>query len=152
LSILLAYLIVNSLTFEYFVLQKSLVTVSSDTASNIETTSKTETSSPPPEKVERKDLGMKDDEVVAVLGHELGHWKLNHTLYNIIVSEVINFDYFHTCGHTIFMFQAEHVALPGHVQFPVQMDGAVRGVWFHQVSANLDRPGHRSPVCFCALQ
>jgi STE24 endopeptidase len=35
-----------------------------------------------------KQLGMKDDEVVAVLGHELGHWKLNHTLWSLIITEV----------------------------------------------------------------
>lgn len=35
-----------------------------------------------------KKLGMRDDEVVAVLGHELGHWKLNHTVINLLVTEV----------------------------------------------------------------
>lgn len=35
-----------------------------------------------------KDLGMNDEEVVAVLGHELGHWKLNHTLFHIIIAEL----------------------------------------------------------------
>lgn len=34
---------------------------------------------------------MTDDEVVAVLGHELGHWKLWHTVYNLIIMEVITF-------------------------------------------------------------
>lgn len=37
---------------------------------------------------EHKKLGMNDDEVVAVLGHELGHWKLWHTVSNLIISEV----------------------------------------------------------------
>jgi len=36
---------------------------------------------------EHKKLGMNDDEVVAVLGHELGHWKLWHTVSNLIISE-----------------------------------------------------------------
>uniref|UniRef100_A0A915HHX0 Ste24 endopeptidase n=1 Tax=Romanomermis culicivorax TaxID=13658 RepID=A0A915HHX0_ROMCU len=36
----------------------------------------------------KKKLGMSDDEVVAVLGHELGHWKLNHTVFNLIVAEL----------------------------------------------------------------
>lgn len=31
---------------------------------------------------------MQDDEVVAVLGHELGHWKLSHTLFNLVITEV----------------------------------------------------------------
>jgi hypothetical protein len=37
---------------------------------------------------ERKKLGMSNDEVVAVLGHELGHWALYHTLINLIITEV----------------------------------------------------------------
>lgn len=31
---------------------------------------------------------MKDDEVVAVLGHELGHWALWHTIINLVLAEV----------------------------------------------------------------
>lgn len=31
---------------------------------------------------------MSDDEVVAVLGHELGHWKLMHTMSNLVIAEV----------------------------------------------------------------
>lgn len=37
---------------------------------------------------EKKTLGCSDDEVVAVLGHELGHWKLNHVLKNLVISEI----------------------------------------------------------------
>ncbi|VDP20759.1 unnamed protein product [Soboliphyme baturini] len=33
-------------------------------------------------------LGMKDDEVVAVIGHELGHWKLSHNVINLVISEL----------------------------------------------------------------
>nr|CAD7256072.1 unnamed protein product [Timema shepardi] len=32
--------------------------------------------------------GCDDNEVLAVLGHELGHWKLNHVLKNIIIMQV----------------------------------------------------------------
>jgi len=32
--------------------------------------------------------GCNKAEIVAVLGHELGHWKLNHTLKNIIIAQV----------------------------------------------------------------
>uniref|UniRef100_A0A915CVI5 Ste24 endopeptidase n=1 Tax=Ditylenchus dipsaci TaxID=166011 RepID=A0A915CVI5_9BILA len=39
------------------------------------------------EEEQRKQLGMNDDEVVAVLGHELGHWKLWHTVGNLVISE-----------------------------------------------------------------
>lgn len=31
---------------------------------------------------------MSNDEVVAVLGHELGHWALYHTLVNLVISEL----------------------------------------------------------------
>lgn len=28
---------------------------------------------------------LSEDEIVAVLGHELGHWRMNHTVKNLIV-------------------------------------------------------------------
>lgn len=34
---------------------------------------------------------MQDEEVVAVLGHELGHWALWHTIINLVLTEVILF-------------------------------------------------------------
>lgn len=37
---------------------------------------------------EMKDKGCNTAEILAVLGHELGHWKLNHVLKNILISEV----------------------------------------------------------------
>jgi STE24 endopeptidase len=43
---------------------------------------------PADEKVERKNLGCNDEEVLAVLAHELGHWKLNHVLWNLLITEV----------------------------------------------------------------
>jgi len=36
-----------------------------------------------------KKRGCSTEEILAVLGHELGHWKLNHVLKNIIISEVV---------------------------------------------------------------
>lgn len=36
-----------------------------------------------------KNRGCNKDEILAVLGHELGHWKLNHVLKNIVISEVL---------------------------------------------------------------
>lgn len=36
----------------------------------------------------KKKTGCNTDEVLAVLGHELGHWKLNHVLKGIIISQV----------------------------------------------------------------
>lgn len=35
-----------------------------------------------------KDLGCTTDEVVGVLAHELGHWKLNHVMKNLVITEV----------------------------------------------------------------
>ncbi|VDO94989.1 unnamed protein product [Heligmosomoides polygyrus] len=35
-----------------------------------------------------KARGMTNDEVVAVLGHELGHWALWHTLINLVIAEL----------------------------------------------------------------
>lgn len=34
--------------------------------------------------------GCNNKEIVAVLGHELGHWKLNHVMKNIIIGQVSN--------------------------------------------------------------
>ena len=33
--------------------------------------------------------GCNKDEILAVLGHELGHWKLNHILKNLILAQVL---------------------------------------------------------------
>ena len=41
----------------------------------------------------KKKSGCNNDEVLAVLGHELGHWKLNHVLKGIVISQVINFSF-----------------------------------------------------------
>jgi len=40
-----------------------------------------------PEKKKRK-IGCTDEEVLAVLSHELGHWKLNHILKNLAIGQV----------------------------------------------------------------
>ncbi|KAG6748144.1 hypothetical protein POTOM_048045 [Populus tomentosa] len=38
------------------------------------------------------DLECKDDEeIVAVIAHELGHWKLNHTMYSFIAVQILTF-------------------------------------------------------------
>ena len=36
----------------------------------------------------KQDKGCSDEEVLAVLGHELGHWKLNHTLKHLVIGQV----------------------------------------------------------------
>ncbi|XP_048239837.1 CAAX prenyl protease 1 homolog [Haliotis rufescens] len=40
------------------------------------------------EKKEKRKQGCNDEEVLAVLSHELGHWKLSHNLKNLIISQV----------------------------------------------------------------
>ncbi|XP_064327645.1 CAAX prenyl protease 1 homolog isoform X2 [Phalacrocorax carbo] len=42
-------------------------------------------------KTKNKKQGCKNEEVLAVLGHELGHWKLGHTVKNIIISQINSF-------------------------------------------------------------
>uniref|UniRef100_A0A5F8HA12 CAAX prenyl protease n=1 Tax=Monodelphis domestica TaxID=13616 RepID=A0A5F8HA12_MONDO len=42
-------------------------------------------------KVRTKKQGCKNEEVLAVLGHELGHWKLGHTVKNIVISQMNSF-------------------------------------------------------------
>lgn len=49
---------------------------------------KTEEESKNDDKTEEKGKGMNDEEILAILGHELGHWKLNHILFYIIISQV----------------------------------------------------------------
>lgn len=36
----------------------------------------------------KKDRGCTNEEIVAVLGHELGHWKYSHTIKGLIIVEV----------------------------------------------------------------
>uniref|UniRef100_A0A8B9LMH1 CAAX prenyl protease n=1 Tax=Astyanax mexicanus TaxID=7994 RepID=A0A8B9LMH1_ASTMX len=42
-------------------------------------------------KPKNKKQGCSNPEVLAVLGHELGHWKLGHTIKNIIISQMNSF-------------------------------------------------------------
>uniref|UniRef100_A0AC35TIM8 CAAX prenyl protease n=1 Tax=Rhabditophanes sp. KR3021 TaxID=114890 RepID=A0AC35TIM8_9BILA len=51
------------------------------------------------EKEDRKGKGMSNDEVVAVLGHELGHWALMHTVINLVVMEVNMFFLFYVFAY-----------------------------------------------------
>ena len=37
---------------------------------------------------EKKKTGCNNEEIVAVLGHELGHWSMNHVLKNILIAQV----------------------------------------------------------------
>lgn len=40
----------------------------------------------------KRSLGMADDEIVAVLGHELGHWREYHSMWLLISTEVWGFN------------------------------------------------------------
>lgn len=54
-------------------------------------TSEEENKNTKDDKIEEKGKGMNDEEILAILGHELGHWKLNHILFYIIISQVYFF-------------------------------------------------------------
>ena len=41
------------------------------------------------EKEEVKKKGCNSEEILAVLSHELGHWKLSHNLKNLVIGEVL---------------------------------------------------------------
>jgi len=40
------------------------------------------------QKTEKRKTGCNNDEVLAVLSHELGHWKLSHNLKNLVIGQV----------------------------------------------------------------
>jgi len=40
------------------------------------------------EKKEKRKMGCSNEEVLAVLAHELGHWKLSHNLKNLFIGQV----------------------------------------------------------------
>lgn len=64
--------------------------------------------------------GCSNDEILAVLAHELGHWKLNHNLKNIIISQVnllICFGIF----ALLFKKQVLYAAFGFHTQQPIMI-------------------------------
>lgn len=107
------------------------------------------------EEKKHKKLGMSDDEVVAVLGHELGHWKLNHTIYNIVIAEV-NFVTFkeilqkkkNCCFENILV---KYVFLSGLVRNAFQTTGVVRCVRFYEISTDFNWTVHNFRFRFCSL-
>lgn len=52
------------------------------------------------EKIEKKRKGCSKDEVLAVLAHELGHWKRSHNLINLSIGEVSHNDIYLLSDHT----------------------------------------------------
>merc|ERR1740131_52710 len=48
---------------------------------------------------EKKKTGCNNEEIVAVLGHELGHWSMNHVLKNILIAQVQIFSVFALFGY-----------------------------------------------------
>lgn len=53
-----------------------------------EETSKAETNASEEKEVSK---GCSNPEIIAILAHELGHWKLNHNIKNLLINEVILF-------------------------------------------------------------
>jgi len=62
--------------------------------------------------------GCDNDEVLAVLAHELGHWKLNHVLKNIVIMQVNLFLIFLVFG-MLFQYEAMYVAFGFQHEKPV---------------------------------
>uniref|UniRef100_A0AAY5KTX3 CAAX prenyl protease n=1 Tax=Esox lucius TaxID=8010 RepID=A0AAY5KTX3_ESOLU len=58
-----------------------------ETVPSQETDASAETKAKP----KNKKQGCNNSEVLAVLGHELGHWKLGHTVKNIVISQMNSF-------------------------------------------------------------
>ncbi|XP_014325105.1 CAAX prenyl protease 1 homolog [Xiphophorus maculatus] len=56
-----------------------------------ETESDPEESSSETKQKSKKKQGCNNAEILAVLGHELGHWKLGHTVKNIVISQMNSF-------------------------------------------------------------
>ncbi|XP_076834188.1 CAAX prenyl protease 1 homolog [Brachyhypopomus gauderio] len=56
-----------------------------------EQTEENEVSGEEKSKPQKKRQGCSNHEVLAVLGHELGHWKLGHTVKNIVISQMNSF-------------------------------------------------------------
>lgn len=69
------------------------------------------------DKTKGKGKVMNDEEILAVLGHELGHWKLNHILFNFIISQVFLFFWyrsrflFNTAMHFCFRYYIHLLSL-----------------------------------------
>ncbi|KAH8401094.1 hypothetical protein KR009_003018 [Drosophila setifemur] len=60
--------------------------------------------------IEDKGKGCTDEEVLAVLGHELGHWKLGHVTKNIIIMQIHLFLMFLVFGN-VFKYPPFYVAM-----------------------------------------
>lgn len=71
-------------------------------------------------KEEEKTKGCTTDEILAVLGHELGHWKLNHVLKNILISQVHIFLMFALFGY-LFKYQPLYTAFGFPHETPILM-------------------------------
>ena len=48
------------------------------------------------EKEDGKGKGCETPEILSILGHELGHWKMNHTVKMLFIQEALIFGVFYT--------------------------------------------------------
>jgi STE24 endopeptidase len=72
----------------------------------------TDSTTKPPKK------GCNNPEILAVLGHELGHWKLNHVTKNIVISE-LNILFMFTVFNMLFQYQPLYEAFGFHDSQPI---------------------------------
>ena len=63
------------------------------------------------EKAEKKKKGCSKDEVLAVLAHELGHWKCSHNLINLSIGEVRSCSYLLGCHANPFNYHQINLLL-----------------------------------------
>ena len=61
--------------------------------------------------VQNKKQGCNNPEILAVLGHELGHWKLGHTVKNIVISQVTHHQSFSVIIIHYHPVEGRHLAL-----------------------------------------
>ena len=52
---------------------------------------------------DKEGKGCEDDEIVAVLCHELGHWKMGHTVKMLIINEILIFVVFYCFRYEIIL-------------------------------------------------
>ena len=63
------------------------------------------------EKEDSKGKGCETPEILSILGHELGHWKMNHTVKMLVIQEALIFGVFYTFRLVDFDRQIQNVLL-----------------------------------------
>jgi antirestriction protein ArdC len=91
--------------------------------------------------------GCSNEEVVAVLGHELGHWKLGHTLSMLAISEVSR-----ALPALEQKLSGEHSTDANRLCRRLHTKRTVRCIWLCRLAANAHRTDDRFTIRVCAVQ